>query len=97
MLCGPGVRMNVNVSRVAGGLWGRSVRVCCSAGSPPPFLPALTCGSTAMGESADGQKRKGARGRFGHELYMESHFKQQPCQHIITPDCVIAEVTDTEN
>lgn len=29
-------------------------------------------------ESADGQKRKGVRGRFSHELYMVSHFKQQP-------------------
>lgn len=94
MLCGLGVYMNVNVSRGAGGLWEGVSRLLSWQ---PPFLPALTCRSTAMGKSADGQKRKGARGRFGHELYMESHFKQQPCQHIITPGCVIAEVTDTKN
>lgn len=52
---------------------------CASSAGSRPFLPAPdTQQHYNGGESADGQKRrKGARGRLGHELYMVSHFKQQ--------------------
>ncbi len=56
----------------------RSLRQSAAQLAAPHFLPAPTCRNITTGESADGQKRTGAGGRFSHELYMVSHFKQQP-------------------
>jgi len=61
-------------SQCLSGCWwdvGSSARLAVSQFS---FLPALMYRNIATAESADGQKRKGARGPFSHELYTVSHF-----------------------